>query len=181
VLTDLRVTGTVTVEAPNVTLRRVVVVAPSGTPALLQLGGDLTVVDSELSGGESLAQRANGLVVLRSRLEAGMTIASGAEVHDSYLATSDVRVATGATGVLLRHNVTGRVTMSGLDGPIRSVTVQAGVLTQINAPTEPGSASIHVLDNRFRGSAPSTGWNPDATDYRWAGNTFLDTGAAAGP
>ncbi|MGB3444901.1 MAG: hypothetical protein WBA97_39690 [Actinophytocola sp.] len=181
VITDLRVTGTVTVEAPNVTLRRVVAVAPYGTPALQQLAGNLTVVDSELSGGESLTQRANGLVVRRSRLESGVTITSGAKLSDSYLATSEVRVQAGTTGVLLRHNVMGRVTMSDLDGPIRGVTVETGVLTQLDAPTQPGSASIHVQDNRFRGSAPSTGWNTGAAGYRWAGNTFLDTGAPANP
>ena len=81
----------------------------------------------------------------------------------------------------MRHNVMGRVTMSDLDGPIRSVTVEDGVLTQVDAPTEPGSASIHVLNNRFRGSAPSTGWDSRRPDYRWSGNTFPDTGAPASP
>lgn len=181
VVSDLRVTGTVIVEAPNVTLRRVVAVSPYGVPALQQLAANLTIVDSELSGGESLQQRAGGLVVRRSRLESGMTVAGGAEMTDSYLGTSDVQVSAGATGVLLRHNVMGRVTMSDLDGPIRNATVEDSVLTLVNAPTEPGSASIHVLNNRFRSSAPSTGWNSAATDYQWSGNSFLDTGAPAGP
>jgi hypothetical protein len=181
VVTDLRVSGTVVVEAPNVTLRRVVVVAPFGAPALQQLADNLTVVDSQLSGSESLTQRANGLAVRRSTVESGMTLASGADVSDSYVATADVQVIAGATGVLLRHNVMGRVSMSDLDGPIRNVTVQDSLLTQVNAPTEVGSASIHVLANRFRGTAPSTGWNPSAADYQWSGNVFADTGAPAEP
>jgi hypothetical protein len=181
VVTDLRVSGTVIVEAPGVTLRRVVVVAPFGTPALQQLAGSLTLVDSQLSGSESLTQRANGLVVRRSTIENGATLMGGAEVTDSYLATSDVRVTSGATGIVLRHNVVGRVSMSDLDGPIRNVTVQDSLLTQVNAPTEAGSAGIHVLANRFRGSAPSTGWNPSGPDYRWTGNVSADTGAPAGP
>lgn len=93
-VTDLRVSGSVTVEAPGVTLRRVVVVAPFGATALQQLAGDLTVVDSQLSGGESLTQRANGLVVRRSTLESGVTLTSGAEVYDTYIATSDLANAT---------------------------------------------------------------------------------------
>ena len=181
VVTDLRVSGTVYVDAPGVTLRRVIIVAPFGTPALQQLAADLTVVDSQLSGGESLTQRANGLVVRRSTLDSGMTLTSGAEVYDSYAATSDVQVTAGAIGVLLRHNVMGRVSMSDLDGPIRNVTVQDSLLTQVNAPTEPGSANINVLTNRFRGSAPSTGWNQSADGYRWSGNVFADTGAPADP
>ncbi|MFC4858760.1 hypothetical protein [Actinophytocola glycyrrhizae] len=181
VVTGLRVTGTVIVEAPGVTLRRVAVVAPAGTPALRQLAADLTVVDSELSGGESLSQQANGLVVHRSTLTSGVTVTSGAELYDSYLAGSAVRITAGTTGVLLRHNVMGRVTMSVPDGPIRDVTVEANVLTQVDAPTEPGSTGIHVLDNRFLGGTPSTGWATGAGDNRWSGNVFDGTGAAAGP
>jgi hypothetical protein len=82
---------------------------------------------------------------------------------------------------VLRHNVMGRVSMSDLDGPIRNVTVQDSLLSQVNAPTEAGSASIHVLTNRFRDTAPSTGWNQSAADYQWSGNVFADTGAPAEP
>jgi hypothetical protein len=181
VVTDLRVTGSVVVEAPNVVLRRVIVVAPYATPAVRQQAANLTIEDSELSGGESVSQRASGLVVRRSRLEAGATLTSGAQLYDNFLNGADVLVSPGSTGVLMRHNVAGRVTMNDLDGPIRSVTIENGVLTQVDAPTEPGSASIHVLGNRFRGTAPSTGWNPGAADYRWSGNTYLDSGAPANP
>lgn len=181
VVTDLRVTGSVIVDAPNVTLRRIIVVAPYGVPAVQQNAGGLTIENSELSGGTSLTQRAGGLVVRRSRLESGATVTSGAELHDSYLAAADVLVPARTNNLLLRHSVVGRVTMNDLDGPIRGVTIDNGVLTQVDAPTEQGSASIHVLNNRFRGSAPSTGWNPAAPDYRWSGNTFLDSGAPANP
>ena len=179
VVKDLRVSGTVFVEAPGVTLRRVVVVAPFGASPLQQLAGNLTIVDSQLVGSEPLAQRANGLVVRRSTLDSGAVLTSGAEVYDSYFAKSDVQVSAGATGVLLRHNVVDRVSMFDLDGPIRNVTVQDSLLTQVNAPTEAGSAGIHVLTNRFIGSAPSTGWDPSAPDYLWSGNVFEDTGAPA--
>jgi hypothetical protein len=181
VVTDLRVTGSVIVDAPNVTLRRVIVVAPYGTVAVRQNAGNLTVEDSELSGGQSLTQGATGLTVRRSRLEFGATIASGAQLFDSFFSYSAVLVPSGSSTVLLRHNSFGSVTMNDLDGPIRGVTVENNVLMQVDAPTEAGSASIHVLNNRFTGSAPSTGWNPAAPDYQWSGNTFAGSGAPAKP
>jgi len=179
VVSDLRVNGAVIVDAPNVTLKRVLVVAGYGTTAVRQNASGLTVVDSELSGGSSLIQSANGLTVRRSRLEAGVTITSGAQLFDSYLATADVLIPSGSNTVLLRHNTTDQVTMN--DSPIRAVTIENNLLTQVDAPTATGSASIHVLGNRFRGSAPSTGWDSAATDYQWSNNTFADSGAPAGP
>jgi len=181
VVSDLRVTGTVIVEAQHVTLRRVIVVAAFGSPALSQNAGDLTIEDSELSGTPSVAQRANGLTVRRSRLESGVTLIGDAQLLDNYLNTADVLIQSGAAGVLLRHNVMGRVTMNDLDAPITNVTIENSVLLQVDAPTEPGSASVHVLSNRFLGSAPSTGWKPAAPDYRWSGNTFASSGASANP
>jgi hypothetical protein len=179
VVADLRVTGTVIVDAPNVTLRRVLVVASYGSPAVRQNAGNLTIENSELTGGSSLTQSASGLVVRRSQLRAQMTITSGAQVFDSFLDTADILIPSGTSSVLLRHNVFGRVTMNDLDAPIRGVTIENGVLTQVDAPTKAGSASIYVLGNRFRGNAPSTGWNSSAPDYRWSDNTYLDSGAPA--
>jgi hypothetical protein len=179
VVKDVRVTGTVIVDAPNVTLSRVLVVPPSGAAAVRQNAGKLTVENSELSG--SLTQSASGLVVRRSRLQFGVTITSGAELYDSYLEIADVLVPSGATSVLLRHNVMGRVTMNDRDSPIRGVTIENGLLTEVDAPTGAGSASIHVLGNRFRGNAPSTGWNSSASDYQWSNNTYADSGAPANP
>ncbi|HEX6359437.1 hypothetical protein [Actinophytocola sp.] len=178
VVADLRVNGSVIVDAPNVTLKRVQVVASYGAPAVRQNAANLTIENSELSGGSSVAQSASGLVVRRSRLESGVTITSGAELYDSFLNTADVLIPSGANSVLLRHSVMGRVTMNDLDAPIRGVTIENSLLTQVDAPTDPGSASIHVLGNRFRSSAPSTGWDPNATDYVWADNTNADTGAS---
>ncbi len=179
VVTDLRVTGTVIVDAPNVTLKRVIVVAPYGRVAVRQNAGNLTVEDSELSGGQSLTQTEGGLTIRRSRLEYGVTITTGAQVFDSYFNVSSILVPVGSNNILLRHNRFGSVTMNDLDGVIRAVTVENNLLAQVDAPTEDGSASIHVLNNRFTGSAPSTGWDPAAPDYRWSGNTFVDTGAPA--
>ena len=181
VVTDLRVTGSIIVDAPNVTLRRVIVIAPFGVPAVTQLYGNLTVENSELTGGQSLSQRADGLVVRRSRIESGLTLTSRSEVYDSYLSSSDVLVTPGTTGVQLRHNVFNRVTMNDIEGPIRSVRIEYNVLTQVDAPTEDASASIYVFYNRFRGNAPSTGWQYDGTDYRWTDNTLLETGESTGP
>lgn len=179
VVTDLRVTGTVIVDAPNVTLRRVLVVASYGSPAVRQNAGNLTIENSELTGGSSLTQSASGLVVRRSQLRAGVTITSGAQVFDSFLDIADVLIPSGASSVLLRHNVFDQVTMTDFDAPIRGVTIENGVLNQVDFPTGAGSASIYVLGNRFRGNAPSTGWNDLATDYRWSNNTYLDSGAPA--
>jgi hypothetical protein len=181
VVTDLRVTGSVIVDAPNVTLRRVLVVAQAGTPAVRQNAGGLTIENSELSGGVSLTQGAGGLVVRRSRLEAGITITSGAQVFDSFLGSADVLVPSGSTSVLLRHNTMDRVSMSDIEAPIRGVTIENSLLTTVDVPTAAGSASIYVLGNRFRGNAPSTGWTASATDFRWSGNTFVDSGAPANP
>lgn len=181
VVTDLRVTGSVIVDAPNVTLRRVIVVAPYGAVAVRQNAGNLTVEDSELSGGQSLTQGTGGLTVRRSRLEFGAAITSGAELYDSFFGYSSVLIPSGSTTVQLRHNSFGSVTMNDLDGPIRGVTVENNALTQVDAPTEAGSASIHVLYNRFTGGAPSTGWNSAALDYQWSGNTFASSGAPANP
>lgn len=181
VISDLRVTGTVVVDAPGVTLRRVVVVAPYRVPAVQQLAPNLTIVDSELAGDVSVTQRASGLVLRRSRIESGVALMSGAELYDNYLAGADVSIPAGTTGVLLRHNVMGLVSMSDQDGPISGVTIQDSVLSRVDAPIELGSASIHVLNNRFSSSSPSTGWNAAGTDYQWSGNTFLDGGAPANP
>lgn len=177
VITGLRVTGTVIVDAPGVTLRRVVVVAPSG-PAVRQLAADLTIVDSELTGGTSVTQLAPGLVLRHSRAEHGVDLTSGAELTGNHLEGSTVSIRAGATGVTLRHNVMGVVTMSDVDGPIRDVTIQDSVLARVDAPSGPGSGGIRVLDNRFSGGSPSTGWR---AAYRWSGNTYLDGGAPAGP
>jgi hypothetical protein len=179
VVSDLRVTGTVIVDAPNVTLKRVLVVAPYGAPAVRQNAGGLTVVDSELSGGTSLTQAANGLTIRRSRLQSGVTIAGGTQLHDCFLDTGDVLVTPGSSSVLLRHNTMDKVTMNDLEAPIRGVTIDNNLLTQVDAPTQSGSAGIHVLNNRFRGSAPSTGWDSGAPDYQWSNNTYADSGAPA--
>lgn len=181
VVSDLRVNGSVIVDAPNVTLKRVLVVAAYGTPAVRQNASGLTIVDSELTGGSSLLQSASGLTVRRSRIEAGVSITSGAQLFDSYVGTADVLIPAGSNTVLLRHNTMVRVTMNDLDSPIRGVTIENNLLTQVDAPTKSGSASIHVLGNRFRGTAPSTDWNSAATDYQWSNNTFVDSGAPANP
>jgi hypothetical protein len=181
VLRDVRVTGSVIVDAPNVTLLRVLVVAPSGAAAVRQNADNLTVENSQLSGATSLIQSATGLVVRRSRLENGATITSGAELYDNYFAQADVLIPAGSTTVLLRHNVMGKVSMIDLNGPIRGVTVENSLLTRVDLPTQSGSASVYILANRFRSSAPSTGWHPSATDFRWSNNTFADSGAPANP
>jgi hypothetical protein len=179
VVSDLRVTGTIIVDAPNVTLRRVLVVAQFGAAAVRQNSTNLTVENSELAGGSSVIQSSSGLVVRRSRIEAGVTLASGAELYDNYVNISPVLIPSGSRNILLRHNTMGTVTMNDLDAPISNVSIENNLLAKVDAPTEPGSASIHVLGNRFRDNPPSTGWNPSGTDYRWSGNTFADSGAPA--
>lgn len=181
VVSDLRVTGSVIVDAPNVTLRRVLVIASYGAPAVRQNADNLTIENSELTGGQSLTQGGSGLVIRRSRLENGVTITTGAQLFDNHLDMADVLIPSHSNSILLRHNAMGRVTMNDLDAPITRVTIENSTLTQVDAPTEPGSASIHVLGNRFRSSAPSTGWDPPGPDYQWSNNTFADSGAPANP
>lgn len=180
IVKDVRVTGAIVVTAPNVTLRRVQVVANNGA-AVQQNATGLSIEDSELYGGRSVVQNASGLTITRSRLESGVTISGRATLVDNFLNQAAVLITSGAGDVTLRHNTTGTVTMDDYSAPITRVTLENNLLVAVDAPTAAGSASIHVLNNRFRETATSTGWNPQAPDFQWSGNTFASSGAVANP
>ena len=186
VVTDLRVSGTVWVNAPDVTLRRVVVVGVGGTNAVEQRGARLRIQDSELSArkGTVVSQQAAGLVMIRNEVlgddfDIGL-IEGDAELYENYIAAAGVYVG-GASDILLERNSFDLIRLDDYGTSITDVIIRNNSLRQVEAPTQPSSSRIHVLDNVFHGDAPSTGWNPDGPDWVWTGNTYGDTGEPVSP
>lgn len=186
VVTDLRVSGTVWVNAPDVTLRRVVVTGVGGTNAVEQRGARLRIQDSELSArmGTVVSQQAPGLVMIRNKVlgdDFDISLAGGdAQLYENYLASAGLYVG-GVSHVLLERNSIDLVRLDDGGTTISGVIIRENYLRQIEAPTQPGSSSIHVLDNVFHGDAPSIGWNPDGPDWVWTRNTDRDTGEPVSP
>jgi hypothetical protein len=197
VISDLRVDGSVYVEAPDVTLRRVLVAARSGADAaVLQTTAAprLTIEDSEISGVGAqygLKQEARGLQVLRSHLHGASTtvaVTSDFTAVDNYL---DSVLANGNTsGVLLRHNtIRELISLNDWDGPITDVTIENNQLGFIHstsvvilAPTGADSRDLRVIDNKFHQEVrPVSGWDPSVPGNVWTGNVWFETGAPVNP
>jgi hypothetical protein len=186
VVTDLRVSGTVWVNAADVTLRRVVVVGVGGTNAIEQRGPRLRIQDSELSVvmGVAVSQRAPGLTMIRNKVSGddyGIDLNGPASLIENYVAGTGIIVSAPASDIELRHNSFEQIRLSALGHSITGVIIRDNSLRQVAAPPEPGSSSIHVLDNVFHGDAPSTDWNPEGPDFVWSGNTHGDTGEPVSP
>lgn len=197
VISDLRVAGTIFVEAPDVTLRRVLVAPPSSaTAGVRQLAPRLTIEHSEITGlgetGQSgIVQQAAGLTVRRTDVHtAGSAIVVGtdASIVDSYLHSLGSSVYTnGNSGQLrLRHNrMSGSVVLGDDAGAVTDVTVENNLLeasVAIWAPRGAGSRDIRVNGNQFRrGGTPSSGWNGQAPGNAWTGNVWSDTGEPVNP
>jgi hypothetical protein len=186
VVTDLRVSGTVWVNAPDVTLRRVVVTGVGGTNAIEQRGPRLRIQDSELSAvkGTVVSQQAAGLVMIRNKVlgdDFDIVLSAGdAELYENYVSSAGIYVG-GVSGVLLERNSFDQIRLDDYGTSITDVTIRNNSLRQVGAPTQPSSSGIHVLDNVFHGDTPSTGWNPEAPDFVWSGNTHRDTGEPVSP
>lgn len=178
VVTNLRVTGVVVVEAPDVTLRRLSVSGRGGL-AVRQAAGapGLTVELSDLGG--SVVQEAAGLT-LRRCTTGRVQGRDGLTVVDTFF-SGPLEVRAGTNGIVARHNTVPRIVLGNVNGPVTAVTIENSDLGMVAAPTEPGSRDIRVRRNVFREDPPSTGWNDQGPGFEWTGNTRRDTGAPIGP
>lgn len=186
VVTDLRVSGTVWVNAPDVTLRRIVVDAPGGTNAVEQGGPRLRVQDSELSAvmGQAVAVNADGLTLIRNKIstdDVAVGLVRDSFLLENYVTGAGFYVGGGASGLRVERNSFDQIRLDDYGAPITDVTIENNNLRQVGAPTESASSGIHVVDNEFHGDAPSTGWKPDGPDWVWSGNTHRDTGEPVSP
>jgi hypothetical protein len=193
VVSDLRVDGAIFVEAPDVTLRRVLVSPPSGAAAaIVQRAPRLTVEHSELTGnGDGIRQEAPGLTVRRSDVHtAGSAILAGTDLSivDSYLHSMAYPLYTkgNCARIVVRHNtVNGSLTLSDDGGPVTGVTIDDNQLqanVAIWAPRGAGSHDIQVTGNEFvRGTTPASGWNAQAPGNAWTGNVWSDNRAPVTP
>ncbi|GAA0932538.1 hypothetical protein GCM10009558_045700 [Virgisporangium aurantiacum] len=208
VVSDLLVTGTVTVTAPNVTIRRTRIVA-SGQFTVRQLPGatDLVIEDSEVSGAKGanvqygIVQGASGLEVRRSHVhgvQQGIEAASKATITDSLidgLVRSDSTTgvaARGGTGLTIRHSVVVNPTAGGTavavyadNGPQHTVIIDTSLLGggQYTLHVGAGVTDITVSGNRFTRSATAgpIRWDAAPPGNRWSGNAWNDNGARLGP
>jgi hypothetical protein len=194
IIADMLVNGSVYVEAPGVTLRRVRVAPSSGAYAgvrqLSQAPG-LRIEDSEVSvvGGTAqygVRQEAAGLVVQRSDIrgsDSAVAVTSDTTIVDSYLPSVQTRGNTARLTV--RHNTISTVTALDEDGPVTDVTIENNQLRSeygvvIFAPSGSGSRDIRVTGNQFRrgpsgGPIPCSGWNDQAPGNIWTGNVWFGT------
>jgi hypothetical protein len=186
VITDLRISGVVWVNAPDVTLRRVVIDAPGGTNAVEQQGARLRIQDSELTAvmGQAVAVNATGLTMIRNKISAddlAVSVPSDSFLLENYVTGAGFYVGGGASGLRVERNSFDQILMADYGSPITDVTIENNNLRQVGAPTDSASAGIHVIDNEFHGDAPSTGWKVDGPDWIWTGNTHRDTGEPVSP
>ncbi|HET9142493.1 hypothetical protein [Actinophytocola sp.] len=196
VIADWTVNGTIYIDAPDVTLRRVRV-APSGDVGVRQSAPRLRIEDSEVGSGAvryGVRQEAPGLVVQRSDITASTAavwIGGDATIVDSNL--SGLRTPGNASRIMLRHNTIGAsVTLLDQAGPVTEVTIDnnqigdSGTMARIYAPSNPASHHILVTGNRLRRDSPSapaasSGWNAQAPGNIWTGNVWSDTSEPASP
>lgn len=186
VVTDLRISGVVWVNASDVTLRRVVIDAPGGANAVEQRGARLRIQDSELTAvmGGAVSAQADGLTLIRNKISAddfAVGLLPGSSALENYVTGAGFHVGGGGSDIRLERNSFDQIRMDDHDAPITDVTIENNNLRQVGAPAESASAGIHVVDNEFHGDAPSTGWKPDGPDWVWSGNTHRDTGEPVSP
>jgi hypothetical protein len=191
IIYNLRVDGTVFVEAPDVTLRRVQVVPRAGASAgVRQLAPRLRIEDSEITGTQpGVLQEAPGLTVQRSdisRTGTSVVLGSDTTVVDSYLRT--VSTPGKSSRITLRHNAIQVIDLGETQGPVTDVTIDnnrmgGGGNVTFWAPGGPGSERIRVINNRFISSPspPSAGWNEQASGNVWTGNVWDGTNNPVNP
>jgi hypothetical protein len=207
-VSDLLVTGTVTVAAPNVIIRRTRIVA-SGQFAVRQLPGatNLAMEDSEVSGknGASvqygIMQGAAGLDVRRCHVhgvQQGVEAGSEARITDSLIdrlvqSSSTTGVATrGGTGLTVRHSVVLNSTAGGTaiavyadNAPQRTVIIDSSLLGggRYTLHVGAGITDITVSGNRFTRSnnAGPVRWDAAPPGNRWSGNAWHDNGTRLDP
>jgi hypothetical protein len=193
IIADRTVHGTIYVEAPDVTLRRVVADPPGdATVAVRQQASAprLRIEDSDV--GDAIVQGAPGLVVQRSTVTGRTLITSDATVVDCYV--GDLQTRGGVTRITLRHNtILGNIALLEQAGPVTDVTIDRNRLSVggnpvIMAPGGAGSRDIRVTGNEFNrlggwpgNVSPAVGWNPEAAGNIWTGNVWSGSGDPANP
>jgi Right handed beta helix region len=211
VVDALLVTGSILVEAPNVTIRRTRV-APDGKVfwAIRQepKATNLTVEDSEIAGGGNhidLSQEEDGLAVRRCLFrdaDIGIAVGNRATVEDSYFHAVGTGVGTtgGVATVTVHHNtiLTSKPAESAIGmltqrGPLTAVTIDDNLLGGGNYTVHfgegPASQAVTVRRNRFSRAVylnggyygPVAGWDARAPRNAWADNVWDDTGAPVNP
>ncbi len=204
VISDLVVTGTILVEAPNVTLRRVRVARESdGTWAVRQLPGatNLTIEDSEIGGDgrhtvqRGIAQEADGLVVRGTVVRAvqvGITVLTRATVENTRIVDllhtdkgfglvchgDGSQITISGSTIVVPSQADAAVALNADNGPIVGVRLVGNVLGGGRSTLHSGgSTEVEVTGNRFRRQAEPVRWDTGSPKV-WSNNTWEDTGAA---
>ncbi|HEV8562439.1 MAG TPA: hypothetical protein VGR06_39475 [Actinophytocola sp.] len=186
-VTDMRVSGVIYVDAPDVTLRRV-----QANRTIQQRAPRLRVEDSEITGGQiGILQQASGLTVQRSHIHDvsyAVVATTDVTIVDNYLPGNGSRVVTNGNTARLtvRHNNFGAaLEVTDQDGPVTDVTIENNQLTFLWAPSGGGSHDIRVTGNQFRRTRPDdpavSGWNPGQAGNVWTGNVWFGTSDPANP
>jgi hypothetical protein len=207
VVDGMLVTGSIIVQASNVTIRNTRV-APSRSVywVIRQSPGatDLVIEDSEIAGGGvhiGVSQESDGLTVARCdfhNVDTAISIGgSRSTVNDSYLHAVDTGVGAGGrrSTIAIEHNaissnVPGEAAIGFADGnTLTGVTIENNLLAGGNYEFYAGSGSgqqqIAVRHNRFsRAVSPKGGrygpvaaWDPASPGNVWVDNVWDDTGA----
>jgi hypothetical protein len=198
VVDGLQVTGSILVQAPNVTIRRTkVALSRQAYWAVRQLPGatNLVIEDSELSGSgqvqTGVSQEASGLTIRRTAIhdvDKGVVARDRVTVQDSllYAVATGISDQGGVSGVTIAHNAitsTGRgeaaIALYTNSGPLATVSVDDNLLAGGNytlyAGGGNGSHDIRVTRNHFSRSVSAKGgfFGPvTAWDPRARGNVW---------
>ncbi|HEX6684104.1 MAG TPA: hypothetical protein VF062_14970 [Candidatus Limnocylindrales bacterium] len=200
-ISDLHVTGTIVVEAPNVTLRRVRVARErDGYWAVRQLSSarNLTIETSEIGGDgrhsvqHGIAQEADGLTVRDTvvrAVEMGITVLTRATVERTRivdLLPSDSGfglVCHGGGQITARDNTiivppqANAAIALFADRPISGVRISGNLLGGGRSTLHAGGPQeVEVTGNRFRRQSEPVRWDTSAPKV-WSGNTWEDNGA----
>jgi hypothetical protein len=211
ILDAILVTGTVTVQAPNVTIRRSRIAPGTQTYwAVRQLPGatNLMIEDSEIAGGKAqsgISQQASGLTVRRVSIhdaEKGIDARDSVTVQDSWLYNvgSGLSDQGGVSAITIAHNViTGTrggeaaIALYNNAGPVSAVVIDDNLLAGGNYTLYPGTGNgshdIRVTRNHFsRSVSPHGGsygpvetWNGKQSGNTWTANVWDDTNAPVNP
>jgi hypothetical protein len=210
VIDGMLVTGSIIVQAPNVTIRNTRI-APSATTywAVRQLAPNLTIEDSEIAGGgvaqSGVSQESTGLVVARCAVHdvfSGAVLGTRASVKDSSFHDLSIGVSSqgNVSDITVRHDsITANaggdaaVGLYANAGPLVGVTIQDNLLAgggyTVYGGAGTGSHDIRMIGNRFSRSlfprsgsyGPVTGWDAHASGNTWTDNVWDDTGTPVGP
>jgi hypothetical protein len=203
VLQGLDIAGTVTIKAAHVTIRDCRI-RGDGDYAVGIAGGDVTIQDSDLSGGSSATIQDGNWRAYRVHIHDaprdGVRLGSGSVLQDSYVqrvGSAGVRMLYGVSNVTLRHNTvdtpgaTAALFLTPEAGPngsgpivVRDNLLGGGGWTvyvasgQLGAYHQRGYSFVgnHWLRDAEYGPLSIT--EPTLAFSTWSGNIFDDTGLA---